>query len=57
MNKEQIWKVLECCLLAGDESSMNYLIKKGFEPEFAKVGIRLYQYLKSKQLNVEEVKV
>jgi hypothetical protein len=55
MNKSEIWEVLECCLLASDEADINYLIEKGFEPELAKIGVRLYHYLKSKQINIREV--
>ncbi len=56
MNKSEIWEVLECCLLASDEADINYLIDKGFNPELAKMGLQLYSYLKSKQLNLEVTK-
>jgi len=55
MNKEQIWEVLECCLLASDEADINYLIEKGFNSELARIGVQLYYYLKSKQINIREV--
>jgi len=55
MNKSEIWEVLECCLLASDEADINYLIEKGFNPELAKIGVQLYHYLKSKQINIREV--
>lgn len=55
MNKAEIWGVLECCLLASDEADINYLIDKGFNPKLAKIGVQLYYYLKSKQINIREV--
>jgi hypothetical protein len=53
MNKEQIWGVLECCLLASDDVSLGYLIKQGFNPTIAKAGIKLLNHLKSIELNCE----
>ena len=50
MNKSEIWEVLECCLLASDEADINYLIDKGFNPQIAKVGLKLCSYLKSKEV-------
>lgn len=55
MNKSEIWEVLECCLLASDEADINYLIEKGFNSELARIGVQLYYYLKSKQINIREV--
>lgn len=50
MNKEQIWEVLECCLLASDGADTNYLLEEGFNPKLSNVGIKLYSYLKSKRV-------
>jgi len=53
MNKAEIWEILECCLLASDETDINYLIDKGFNPKLVEVGVQLYDYLKSKKINLE----
>jgi hypothetical protein len=53
MNKEQLWGVLECCLLASDDVSLDYLIEKGFAPAIAKAGIKLLNHLKSIEINSE----
>lgn len=50
MNKTQIWEVLQTCLLATDGADIDYLVKNGFNPELAKVGLQLHSYLQSKQL-------
>lgn len=49
MNKEQIWQVLECCLLASDGVNLDYLIEQGFNPLTAEAGIKLLSFLKSKE--------
>ena len=55
MNKNQIWEVLKCCLLATyNEADINYLIDKGFNPELAKMGLQLCSYLKNKYVIVKK---
>jgi len=50
MNKEQIWEVLQTCLLATDGAGLDYLVKKGFSLKISKIGIKLCEYLKSKEI-------
>lgn len=52
MNKGEIWEVLQTCLLASDGADMTYLEEKGFNRTLSKVGLQLYVYLKSKNLEV-----
>ena len=57
MNKDQIWSVLECCLLVSGNADYQYLMNDcGFSPEIARAGINLHEFLKSKKLCVEELK-
>lgn len=57
MNKEQIWGVLECCLLHSDGVDCNTLIQGyGFNPLIAEAGIKLFLFLKSKEINGGVVK-
>ena len=51
MNKEQIWGVLECCVLISDGVNLDQLVKDyGFDPLIAGAGIKLFAYLNSIQL-------
>ena len=52
MNKEQIWGVLECCLLVFDNVDFDKLVNDyGFNPLIAEAGIKLFLFLKSKEIN------
>lgn len=48
MNKKQIVEILNCCLLATDGVDLDYLVKEGFNPKLAKMGLQLYSYLEKK---------
>jgi len=51
MNKEQVWGVLECCLLVSDGVNFDQLVNNyGFDPLIADAGIKLFSYLNSIQL-------
>lgn len=51
MNKEQIWGVLECCLLVSDGLSFNELVENyGFNSSIAEAGVKLFSFLKSKEI-------
>lgn len=56
MNKAEIWEVLETCLLASDGTDLDYLLDKGFNFELAKTGLKLYSYLKFKEIKQNERK-
>lgn len=48
MNKGQIWRVLECCLLISEGVTSNQLVQDyGFNQKIAESGLRLFSYLKS----------
>ena len=54
MNKEQIWVVLECCLLIGDGVDCNTLTQDyGFNEKLVNAGKKLHDYLKSIPLEVQ----
>lgn len=55
MNKSEIWEVLQACLLASEGVDIEYLKEKGFNPGLSKIGVQLYQYLKSKQISLEVI--
>lgn len=51
MDKEQMFCVLQACVLAVDEVSLNNLTEVyGIDPIYAEIGYKLYLYLKSKQI-------
>jgi len=51
MNKEQIWGVLECCLLVSDNVPFEKMVNEyGFNPLIAEAGLKLFLYLKEKQI-------
>lgn len=52
MNKEQIWGVLECCLLISDEVPFENLVSEyGFNPLIAEAGLKLFLFLEPKEIN------
>lgn len=53
MNKIEIWEILQTCLLATDGADLDYLVKNNFNPEFARIGLQLFAYLKSKEIKSE----
>ena len=54
MNKEQIWGVLECWLLVSEGVDFDGLVKKyGFNPLVAEIGIKLFLFLKTKEIKKE----
>jgi len=54
MNKEQIWGCLECCLLVSDEVTFEKLVNDyGFNPLIAEAGLKLFLFLKSKEIRGE----
>ena len=57
MNKEQIWGVLECCLLVSDNVDFDKLVKDyGFNPLIAEAGVKLFLFLKSKEIKGDVLK-
>jgi len=56
MNKEEIWNILECCLLASDDVSFEKLRHYGFNSAIAEAGINLLNFLKSKEINERRLK-
>ena len=54
MNETEIWEVLQTCHLASDGRDLDYLIKEGFNPTLAKIGVKLCSYLKSKEIEVQQ---
>ncbi len=54
MNKQQIWVVLECCLLFSDEVDQNTLTHNyGFNEKLVVAGIRLCEYLRTIEMEGE----
>lgn len=56
MNKDEIWSILECCLLASDDVSLEKLRDYGFNSAIAEAGINLLNFLKSKEINERRLK-
>ena len=48
MNKEQLTQILESCLLHEDNLTEEQMIKKGINSQYARIGIKLNQYLQDK---------
>ncbi len=54
MNKEQIWVVLECCLLISDGVDCNTLKQSyGFNEKLVNAGKKLHEYLQSLKVEGE----
>ena len=54
MRKDQIWVVLECCVLISDGVDCNTLIQSyGFNEKLVNAGKKLHEYLQSIQLEEE----
>ena len=57
MNRDEIVWLLECCLLSLDNHSKEEMVKFGCPEELADSGIKLYLYLKNKDLMFKGDKV
>ena len=53
MNKPQIVEILNATIWAVDGADLDFIIKQGINPKLAKMGLQLYSYLKSKEINLE----
>ena len=56
MNKEQIWQVLQSCLLSSEGMAENDILKQDFGLAEVLGGIKLHTYLASKELYPQKVK-
>lgn len=52
MNKNELMWLLECCLMCSDGINKKQMIEFGAVKEIAEAGIKLYEYLSNKELNV-----
>jgi hypothetical protein len=50
MDNEQIKEVLEACLLATDGADLSYIINNGINIKTASIGLKLFSYLKEKEI-------
>ena len=50
MNHKQICYILEACLLASENCNQDTIISYGISEPYVEIGIKLFNYLKDKQI-------
>lgn len=52
MDHKQICYILEACLLASENCNKETIISYGIKEPYVEIGIKLYSYLKSKEIKL-----